>query len=425
MKILIVGSGGREHAIALKLSTSPHCEKIFWAPGNGGTKGIAEAVPVKAEDIGGLLAFAEKNIIDLTIVGPEVPLSMGIVDRFRERGLAIFGPSKKAGEIESSKSFCKEFLKRHNIPTADFAVYSDFEPAKRCLESLDRYPVVIKADGLAAGKGVFIIDNRDEAVLICRDLFEGKILGDAGTKIIIEECLSGKELSIMALTDGNSAIILPPSQDHKRIGEGNTGPNTGGMGAYSPLPFLSKELEMEIIDKIMIPAINGLKEEGRKFTGCLYAGLMLTERGLMVLEFNCRFGDPETEAIIPLVDEDLLPLLCKCVPEFEGKWGSIEKTRAIKTLNKSSCAFVLASEGYPGKYKKGAVITIPETLEDAVAYHAGTAYKDGTLITNGGRVIIVTSTGITIDEAREKALSACKAIGFEGKYYRRDIAKVQ
>ncbi len=419
MKVLVVGGGGREHAIVWKLARSPEVTKIYAAPGNPGTAAHAENLPIKADDIRALKEFALKESIDLTVIGPEDPLSLGIVDAFEEAGLKAFGPSGKAAELEASKAFCKGIMEKYNIPTAAYGEFTEVTPALDYIREKGA-PIVVKADGLAAGKGVFLCFTEEEACSAVKSIMEDKIFGGAGARIVIEELLYGEEASFLAITDGNAVVPLAPAQDHKAVFDGDKGPNTGGMGAYSPAPLVTKELEAEIMDTVMIPAIRGMAAEGRPYKGVLYAGLMISPDGRpVVLEFNCRFGDPETQPILMRLKSDLLNLLMASV---EGRLASIE----LQWYEKAAVCVVMSSRGYPGAYDKGIEIKgIDDAESDSVTvFHAGTATAgDGTLVTSGGRVLGVTALGSDIREAIGTAYEAVAKIHFDGAYHRTDIGK--
>ena len=415
MKVLIVGSGGREHALAWKVAQSDRVEKVYAAPGNPGIAQIGECVDIKPTDIEKLADFAEKEGIDLTIVGPEAPLVAGITDEFERRGLKVFGPSKAAAQLEGSKAFAKEMMRKYRVPTADFQVFDDPEKAKEYIKKVGA-PIVVKADGLAAGKGVVVAQTVEEAIEAVDRIMVEKVFGEAGNRVVIEECLKGEEASYLVITDGERFVPLATAQDHKAVFDGDRGPNTGGMGAYSPAPVLSEEMEREVQEKVIKPILKGMAQEGMPFKGILYAGLMITEEGSKVLEFNVRFGDPEAQAILRRLEDDLVEVALSAV---EG--------RLVEELHwrpETSICVVLASEGYPGKYEKGKVITGIEEAEKVptvVVFHAGTAVKDGKLVTNGGRVLNVTALGKDIVEARKRAYEAVKRIHFDEMHYRKDI----
>ncbi len=419
MKTLIIGGGGREDALAWKLSKSPLVTKIYTAPGNAGTRRYGENVAITPDDIESLKNFALHNAIDLTVVGPELPLTMGIVDDFRAAGLTIFGPTKKAAAIEGSKAFCKEMLEAASIPTAEYETFTKTEEA---LHYLNRaaLPLVVKADGLAAGKGVIICHSLKEAQEAVIHIMGEKAFGEAGEKIIIEEFLEGEEASFLAITDGEGVAALAPAQDHKAIFDGDKGPNTGGMGAYSPAPIITPELEKKILASIIRPLIKAMKDFGVRYSGVLYAGLMISESGeLKVLEFNCRFGDPECQPILMRLEDDLFEILQSAAI---GKLGD----RELKWSSKCSLCVVMASAGYPGAYKKGLPISGLEDvrdIKDVIVFHAGTRGGGSEpVLTAGGRVLGVTGLGQDIQEARKKTYEAVEKISFSGAYYRRDIA---
>ena len=419
MKVLIVGSGGREHALAWKASRSDLTSEIYVAPGNGGTaleRDITN-VEISAEDIDGLASFALKNKIDLTIVGPEVPLVLGITDEFKKKGLRCFGPSKDAARLEGSKDFMKDFLSRNNIPTALYKSFTDINLAKDYVKN-HSIPVVIKADGLAAGKGVIIANSTEEAVEAIEQCMEDKEFGEAGSKVVIEEFLEGEEASFIVLTDGNVILPLASSQDHKARDDGDKGPNTGGMGAYSPAPVVTANLHKKIMDEVIIPTIEGLNKEGMNYCGFLYAGLMIDKnKNIKVLEFNCRFGDPETQPILLRMKSDLINL---CFEAAEGKLVESE----IFWDERVSLGVVMAAGGYPNNYDKGFEISglLEDETEDLKIFHAGTSLnKEDKVVTNGGRVLCVTALGSNTKEAKEKAYQRVKSIKWEKAYFRRDI----
>ena len=419
MKVLIVGSGGREHALAWKASRSDLTSEIYVAPGNGGTaleRDITN-VEISAEDIDGLASFALKNKIDLTIVGPEVPLVLGITDEFKKKGLRCFGPSKDAARLEGSKDFMKDFLSRNNIPTALYKSFTDINLAKDYVKN-HSIPVVIKADGLAAGKGVIIANSTEEAVEAIEQCMEDKEFGEAGSKVVIEEFLEGEEASFIVLTDGNVILPLASSQDHKARDDGDKGPNTGGMGAYSPAPVVTTNLHKKIMDEVIIPTIEGLNKEGMNYCGFLYAGLMIDKnKNIKVLEFNCRFGDPETQPILLRMKSDLINL---CFEAAEGKLVESE----IFWDERVSLGVVMAAGGYPNNYDKGFEISglLEDETEDLKIFHAGTSLnKEDKVVTNGGRVLCVTALGSNTKEAKEKAYQRVKSIKWEKAYFRRDI----
>jgi phosphoribosylamine--glycine ligase len=422
MKILVVGSGGREHALAWKISRSPLCEKLYCAPGNAGTMSIAENVLLKAEDIQGLVDFALREAIDLTVVGPEAPLTLGIVDEFEAKGLKIFGPRKNAAELEGSKIFAKQFMERHKIPTSEFEIADSSELAKKIVNSGQfSFPLVVKADGLAAGKGVIICRNAKRAEEAIHTIMEEKKFGDAGNRVIVEEFLEGKEASFIVISDGVKVLPLATTMDHKPVFDGDKGPNTGGMGAISPSPYINQEMFEDIMNTIVFPSITRMLEEGRKFKGVLYVGLMLTDEGPKVLEYNCRFGDPETQPQVLRMEGDLVEVLLAAV---EG--NVLEKE--IQWSPRISGCVVAASGGYPLKYEKGKLI---EGLDKAasfpgiVIFHAGTVFKDGEYYTNGGRVLNVCGSGNTLEETMDTIYKALSRIFFEAMHWRRDIGAVK
>jgi phosphoribosylamine--glycine ligase len=415
MKVLIVGSGGREHALAWKVSQSPKVKEVIAAPGNPGIKKIGRCVDIKPTDVEGLAEFAQKEKIDLTIVGPEAPLVAGIVDEFERRGLKIFGPSKAAAKLEGSKVFAKEMMKKYGVPTAEFQVFDNPEEAKRYVREKGA-PIVVKADGLAAGKGVVVAKTVEEAIEAIDRIMVEKVFGESGNRVVIEECLEGEEASYLVITDGKNFVPLATAQDHKAVFDGDEGPNTGGMGAYSPAPVLSEDMEKEVQERVIKPILEGMRREGTPFKGVLYAGLMITEKGPMVLEFNVRFGDPEAQALMRRLEDDLVDVSLSSIEE-----NLVEE---LHWKPETSICVVLASKGYPGRYEKGKEITGIEEAEKVptvVVFHAGTAVKDGKLVTNGGRVLNVTALGRDIVEARERAYRAIEKIHFEGMHYRKDI----
>jgi len=422
MKILIVGSGGREHALAWKIARSPQAEKVYCAPGNGGTRLVAENVPLEETDINGLLEFASREKIDLTVVGPEVPLMLGIADEFEKRGLRIFGPSKKAAEIEGSKVFAKQFMERHKIPTARFKVVDAFDEARKVIGSGEfGFPVVIKADGLAAGKGAVVCLGQKKAEETAAEMLVKKKFGAAGRRIIIEEFLRGREISFIVISDGTRVQPLVSAMDHKAAYDGDKGPNTGGMGAISPSPFMTEKLFHEVMNTVIHPAVTRMLEEGRKFKGVLYAGLMVTDKGPHVLEFNGRFGDPETQPQMLRLRSDLLELLSAAVDE------NILKTEARWSENPSGCV-VVASGGYPAHYEKGKTIsglTDAAQIPGVSVFHAGTKFEHNAYTTSGGRVFGVCASEATLEDTMKKIYDAVGRIYFEAMHYRRDIGAVR
>ncbi|MFA6999514.1 MAG: phosphoribosylamine--glycine ligase [Candidatus Paceibacterota bacterium] len=433
-KILIIGGGGREHAIGWKIRQSGRCGELYFAPGNGGTADLGMNVDIKATDIQALIEFVKKEKIDLTLAIPDDPLALGIVDLFQKEGLRIFGPTQKAAELESSKAFSKQFMKRNNLPTAEFEVFSNFDQAKKYIEGKSM-PIVVKASGLALGKGVIIAQNKDEAIKALEDILVKKVFGEAGNEVVIEEFLVGPEISIHAFSDGISYKMFPSSQDHKKIGENDTGLNTGGMGTIAPLPrliggqaFITDELMAQIEKEIVAPTLQAMRDEGMPYKGILYPGLILTKDGPKILEYNARFGDPETQTYMRLLDTDLLDIIDACIDE---KLSQIE----INWKQLSACTIVLASGGYPENYEKNKIISgidsstpslraTPQEGNDIVVFQAGTKYDDkGNLITNGGRVLGVSATGDTLDKALESAYKVVEKISFDEMYYRKDIGK--
>lgn len=417
MKILVIGGGGREHALVWKLSQSPLAKKIYAIPGNPGIAQLAETVPLKVDDISAILDFAQKERIDLTVVGPELPLSMGICDRFREAGLKIFGPSWKASRIESSKAFSKELMVKYHIPTATSETFSSAAKAKEFLLKAKK-PVVIKADGLAAGKGVVIVQTDQEGLETIDSFMNRKSLGDAGSSVLIEEFLEGEEVSFIVITDGKTVLPLTAAQDHKRIFDGEKGPNTGGMGTYSPVPFISMKIEEEILNQIMVPVVRAMEKEGNPFVGFLFAGLIFTADGIKVLEFNARLGDPETQVILTRLDSDLVDMLRKAV---DGKLGEVY----LKWKDLSTVCVVIASEGYPAASSRKVPITgldrVDPDRDHCVVLQAGTELNDLSVMASGGRVLGVTAWGESIEKARVNAYRAISKIHFQGMQFRKDI----
>lgn len=419
MKVVIVGSGGREHALALAVSKCKSLSELYCIPGNPGTNQISKNINIDLQNFDSIGSFCSEHQIDLVIIGPEQPLVDGLSDYLRGINIKVFGPSSSAAKIESSKSYAKEIMNAVNVPTAKYEEFylTDYTKVENFLRKSE-YPVVIKVDGLAAGKGVIICNNFDEAIYTFKAISEEKIFGKSGNKILIEEFLTGEEASVFAITDGEDFIILPAAQDHKRIGDGDTGKNTGGMGAYAPTPVITEFLRQEIEEKIIRPVIFQLKKEGNPFIGCLYAGLMITSEGPKVIEFNCRFGDPETQVVLPLLDGDFLQLL------YSAADGRLDKN-AVWYNGGSAVCVVAASEGYPDSYQKGFEISGLDIFDpQIIIYHAGTIEKDGKILSNGGRVLGVTSVLNVFDirKARDKAYDAFKNIKFENMYFRKDIA---
>ncbi len=415
MKVLVVGGGGREHALGWILTKSPGLEKLYTAPGNGGTAIIGENAPIDPADIDALAVFAKDKGVDLTVVGPEAPLVSGIVDRFSAQGLLCFGPTGGAARLEGSKVFAKEFMRRHGIPTADFEVFEDADEAKHFLQKRTP-PLVVKADGLAAGKGVIVAQTVDKAEAAIDAIMLEKKFGASGEKVVVESFLEGEEVSIHAVCGGGRALLLPPSQDHKRIYEGDEGPNTGGMGAYSPVPHLREGVEALIRETIIEPTLRGMEAEGTPFTGLLYVGLMLTKEGPMVLEYNVRFGDPETQALMPLIADDFLQVLNRAAAGEPPESVALHEHRSAATV-------VVAAGGYPGSYQKGFEIEGLPSVEDPdrVVFHAGTAEKEGRFITTGGRVFAVTAWASDLKRALDHAYDGIGKTHFKGAYWRKDI----
>lgn len=419
MKILIIGSGGREHSLGWKIKKSPLVEKIYFAPGNPGTKQIGENISIGITDLKGLLKFAKTKKIDLTVVGPETTLVLGISDLFIKNKLKIIGPTKKASQIEGSKTFAKELMKKYKIPTAEYFTFNNFDEAKKYLQKA-KYPLVIKADGLSLGKGVEVCKSKKEAESFLKQLMIDKIFGESGDKIIIEECLYGKEISITVITDGKDFVSFLPSQDHKRLLVNNQGPNTGGMGAYAPVPFVNKELLKQIEKEIILPTLKGMAKEGCNYQGILYPGLILTKDGPKVLEYNCRFGDPETQPLMMQLESDLVEF-------FLAQQKKQLKNKKLVFKKGYSVAAVLASKGYPGNYKKGDQIFGLSKVnhKDIQVFHAGTKEDNKMIKTGGGRVLSVTVTGNSLEETIKKTYQFIgkKAIHFKGMQYRKDIGK--
>jgi phosphoribosylamine--glycine ligase len=418
MKVLVVGGGGREHALVWKIAQSPMVEQVYGAPGNAGIAKIAHCVDISATDLERLARFASDHEIDLTVVGPELPLTMGIVDLFESRNLKVFGANQKASAIEGSKAFCKELLARHGIPSGDYGVFVNRDEAADYIRSR-KGPIVVKADGLAAGKGVIVAQTIEEAVSGLDRIMLAKDFGPAGDRVVIEEYLTGEEASFLVFTDGETVIPMVSSQDHKCIFDNDQGPNTGGMGAYSPAPIVTEAVHQKVIDRIMIPVIHGMAEERRPYRGVLYGGLMIDQGEPYVLEFNARFGDPEAQPILMRMKGDMVPLLMACI---DGTLGGME----IEWDDRASVCVVMASQGYPGSYEKGRVIeglNEAASIEDVCVFHAGTALQEERIVTGGGRVLGVTALGAGILRAIEKAYQAVGKIKWEGAYYRRDIGK--
>ncbi len=418
MKVLVIGSGGREHAFCWKIRKSPLVSSLYCAPGNPGISRYAECVDIKVSDIEGLLRFARAEEIELTVVGPEQPLALGIVDRFNEENLSIFGPTQAAAELESSKVYSKNLMKKYDIPTAFYSTFTNYEDAVSWVKEV-KAPLVVKADGLASGKGVIICKSEKEAIEVLDDIMRRKIFGDSGDSVVVEEFLQGEEASFFAFTDGEKVIPLVSSQDHKALLDGDMGPNTGGMGAYSPAPVITPELSKIIMERVMVPTVRALAREGRPYKGILYAGLMINGDDFKVLEFNCRFGDPEAQSLLMRMRSDIVPILSA----IAGKGITDEE---IEWTDEASVCVVLSSRGYPGDYKKGQPvegIDRAEDLGDVVVFHAGTREEEGKIVTSGGRVLGVTALGPTIPEAINLAYEAVGKIESDSLYYRTDIGK--
>jgi phosphoribosylamine---glycine ligase len=417
MKVLLLGGGGREHALVWKLRQSPRISQLYCAPGNGGIADLAECMPADLQRLDSIVSLAARLRPDLTVVGPELPLTLGVVDEFTRRGWPIFGPTQAAAQLESSKSFAKEFLQRHHIPTAPFAICDSIEQVRAALGHF-HVPVVVKADGLAAGKGVVIAKSKEEAAGVAAEMLSGKMLGEAGSRVVLEECLKGDELSFLVFSDGERVAPLVAAQDYKRVGDGDTGPNTGGMGAYSTADIVDDQMRDWLVHHIAQPVIAAMKAEGAEFKGVLYCGLMMTARGPMVLEFNCRFGDPETQPILMRLDSDLLEAL---EASIQGRVSDGD----FRWSPEASVCVVMSSGGYPGTFAVGKRI---DGLEEASAvegvqvFHAGTSKRDGLYYTSGGRVLGVTARASNLDTAVARAYAACANISFDGAHYRRDIA---
>ena len=417
MKILIIGNGGREHALLHVLHRDRPHAKFFITGGNGGTTALAQSIPLHASDLSALASWADAEGIDLTVVGPEVPLAEGIVDRFRARRLPIFGPTAEAARIESSKAWAKAVMVEAGVPTAAFATFTDPAAAERYVHQQGA-PIVIKASGLAAGKGAVVCATEDEAIAAVRSMLTDREFGGAGAEVVIEECMRGEEVSYFALTDGTDVLLMPAAQDHKRIGEGDTGPNTGGMGAYAPVSIESGELRARVREDILLPTLAALRDRGAPFRGLLYAGLMLTEDGPRVVEFNCRFGDPETQALLPLLTSSLLEPLLEIATDGSVAGGALDWSPG------ASLTTVLASRGYPASSESGVPISIPPAVaadNGIFVFHAGTRIQDGRLVTAGGRVLAVTAVAASLPEAADASRNAAAAITFDGRQFRRDI----
>jgi len=414
MKVLIVGGGGREHAIAWKLAQSPKIDKLYCAPGNAGIAEVAECVALKAEDVDGICGFAKENKIELTVIGPEVPLSLGIVDALAKQGLKAFGPNQKCAQLEGSKSFTKAFLARHDIPTAGYKEFTDIAELKKAA-GIFGYPMVIKADGLAAGKGVVIAEDEASALNAIDEIMGDRIFGSAGDRIVVEEFLTGIEASMLCFVDGKTIVPMESAQDYKRIFDGDKGPNTGGMGTYSPSLIFDRTLETQIRERILEPTIKGFQKDGLDFKGVLFIGLMITDQGPKVIEFNNRFGDPETQSVLPRMKTDLVEIMEAVIEDrLSGQ--------PIEWNDRKAVCVVMASGGYPGDYEKGKAISGLDLVDkDIIVFHSGTKSKDQQILTDGGRVLGVTALGDTHEEARKKAYDNAAKISFEGAQYRKDI----
>ena len=413
MKVLVVGSGGREHAICWALHKSPKVTELYCAPGNGGIGEIARCVDVKATDIPGMVAWAKENQMDFVMVAPDDPLAMGMVDAMEQAGIRAFGPKANAAIIEGSKAFSKALMKKYGIPTAAYEVFTDKDAALSYVEAQGA-PIVVKCDGLALGKGVVVAQTLEEAKAAVVNMMENKAFGAAGAKVVIEECMTGPEVTVLAFTDGKTIVPMPSSQDHKRAYDGDKGPNTGGMGAISPCPNYTPELSKICMDTIFLPTVKALNAEGRTFKGVIYFGMMLTPEGPKVVEYNARFGDPECQAVLSLLETDLMDILEACV---DGTLDQLD----VKFKDAASCCLVLASGGYPVAYEKGKEITGLDQVKDAVVFHAGTKKQDGKFLTNGGRVLGVTAVAPTLREAVVKAYAAAGPVNFEKMHFRTDI----
>ncbi len=427
MKILIVGSGGREHALAWACSKSKLKPSVTCLPGNGGTTSIAQNLTENPEDISKIAQFVKREHFDLTIIGPEAPLVDGLADQITGNGQLVFGPSELASRMEGSKAFAKKALQESSVPSADFEVFTDFQSARKYIESA-KMPIVVKASGLAAGKGVIICDTKDLAIAAAEGMLTRDAFGASGRKIVIEECLTGQEMSLLALVDGEDYLLLPPSRDHKRAFDDDKGPNTGGMGAYAPLDDISVEHFSEIAQQVYPPILNWMVKSGINYQGCLYAGIMLTLTGPKVLEFNCRFGDPETQAVLPLLSTDALELLLSVA---ESRLGDYMKDEGFYPLlwkqvskQQHAVSIVAAADGYPGPYKKDILISsLPNEDEEVIPFHAGTKFKDGNLLTSGGRVLAITGLGNSHEEATNTAYRAVESVKFDGVRFRGDIGR--
>lgn len=415
MKVMVVGAGGREHAIIKSIKKNPKVTEIFALPGNGGMANDATLVPIGAKDISAIAAFAVENKIDFAIVAPDDPLVLGAVDALEEKGIKCFGPSKRAAIIEGSKAFSKELMKKYGIPTALYEIFSDIDKALSYLEDCP-LPIVIKADGLALGKGVVIAQTHEQAKQIVISMMRDKLFGESGSKVVIEEFLTGPEVSVLAFTDGKSIVPMVSSMDHKRAGDNDEGPNTGGMGTIAPNPYYTPELAKECMNKIFLPTVNAMNKEGRTFKGCLYFGLMMTPKGPKVIEYNCRFGDPETQVVLPLLETDLLEIM---LAVSEERLSNVQ----VRFSSQSACCVVMASDGYPLKYQTGFEISIPDGIKNDVFVAGAKLDEKGRLLTSGGRVLGVIATAQTLDKAIEESYKKVEKISFANAYYRKDIGK--
>ncbi len=418
MKVLVVGGGGREHAICLKLAQSPKVTQLYCAPGNGGIAQVAQCVPIKATDVEGMVKWAKENAMDFVMVAPDDPLALGMVDALEAAGIPAFGPRKNAAVIEASKAFSKELMKKYHIPTAQYETFTELDAALSYIDAQGA-PIVVKADGLALGKGVVVAATVEEAKAAVRDMMEDKKFGDSGSTVVIEACMTGPEVTVLAFCDGKHLVPMPSSQDHKRAYDGNQGPNTGGMGAFSPSPHYTPEVARRCMEEIFLPTVTALNAEGRPFQGVIYFGLMLTKDGPKVVEYNARFGDPETQAVLSLLDSDLMDIFQACVD------GTLDKID-IKWKDQAACCLVLASGGYPVQYQSGYPISgLEEAGQNATVFHAGTKLgEDGQILTAGGRVLGVTALGATLEEAISNSYAAAKPISFQDMHFRRDIGRV-
>lgn len=418
MKVLVVGGGGREHAICLKLAQSPKVTQLYCAPGNGGIAQVAQCVPIKATDVEGMVKWAKENAMDFVMVAPDDPLALGMVDALEAAGIPAFGPRKNAAVIEASKAFSKELMKKYHIPTAQYETFTELDAALSYIDAQGA-PIVVKADGLALGKGVVVAATVEEAKAAVRDMMEDKKFGDSGSTVVIEACMTGPEVTVLAFCDGKHLVPMPSSQDHKRAYDGNQGPNTGGMGAFSPSPHYTPEVARRCMEEIFLPTVAALNAEGRPFQGVIYFGLMLTKDGPKVVEYNARFGDPETQAVLSLLDSDLMDIFQACVD------GTLDKID-IKWKDQAACCLVLASGGYPVQYQSGYPISgLEEAGQNATVFHAGTKLgEDGQILTAGGRVLGVTALGATLEESISNSYTAAKPISFQDMHFRRDIGRV-